>query len=404
MLKPIKGEREAAFLARALSDPSIIEAYPDPTYRHSACVRSFREARFNERYSLGKDLRGAEILEVGEWNGITFEDEDLELIVSSFNALGLSGRVPLKFGHNEEQEVTDGQPALGWVRRVYKQGTKLLADFSDLPAVVYDLIREARYKFVSVELLRNVKADNRTIRWVLDAVSLLGADQPAVGTLKDLQALTLSRMTRFEHGERVTFRRDINHEDTSMTPEEKKEMDDLRRQVTQLTRDGEEKERKMKEQAEAAEKEKLTQRRAAIHQKFEAAVQANKILPRTREKFERIYKTADDRFLTLVTDADIEAFIKDCEPLDKDEIAKLTKDKTGSGKVTTVEVETGTNEHVFTNRVSKEAVAMGFKSTDHVGLHEATKVVMRRDRELARAYLNDPRGEFSPGKKEGEAA
>lgn len=409
MLTPERGENQMIFLARALGDSDTIEEYPDPTNRYQACLRAYREFKFNSRHEkFGRELKGAEILQVGEWNGIPFEDEDMDIIVQSFNALGLSGRVPLKFGHNSEQPMTDGQPALGWVRRIYKQGAKLLADLSDVPAIVYTAIKEGRYKFVSVELLHNVKADTRQIRWVLDAVSLLGADQPAVGTLKDLQALTLTRMPQFEHDERVTFRRDDHTENATMalTAEEKKELEDLRRAQINLTRENEEKDRKLKEQADAAEKAKLDQRRTFIKEKFEVAIQAKKILPRTREKFERIYKVGDDKFVTLATDADIESFIKDHEPLDADEIKKLSKDdKQGAGKKSTgAEVETGTNEEVLTERAAKEAVAMGFKANDPTGLREATKVVMRRDRALAKAYLNNPRAEYAPEKNEGEAA
>lgn len=409
MLRPERGESQTTFLARALADQDTLETYPDPTHRYNACMRAFREFKFNSRHErFGRDLRGAEILEVGVWNGIPFEDDDLDIIVQSFAALGLSGRVPLKFGHNDDQPMTDGQPALGWVRRIYKQGQKLLADFSDLPSIVFDAIKDGRYKFVSVELLRNVKADNRQIRWVLDAVSLLGADQPAVGTLKDLQALTLSRMSRLEHDERVTFRRDDNTGDASMalTAEEKKELEDLRRAQIQLTRENEEKDRKLKEQAEAAEKAKLDQRRTFIKEKFEVAIQAGKILPRTREKFERIYKIGDDKFVNLATDADIESFIKDHEPLDKDEIAKLSKDnKQGAGKKDGDDtVETGTNEQVFMKRVEKQAVAMGFKANDHQGLTAATKIVMRNDAKLAKAYLNDPRSDYKPADQDGEGA
>lgn len=409
MLIPERGESQTTFLARALGDPDTIEEHPDPEHRYSACIRAYREFKFNSRHErFGRELKGAEILEIGEWNGIPFEEEDMDIIVQSFSALGLSGRVPLKFGHNIEQPMTDGQPALGWVRRVYKQGAKLLADLSDVPSIVYTAIKEGRYKFISVELLHNVKADTRTIRWVLDAVSLLGADQPAVGTLKDLQALTLTRMPRFEHDERVTFRREDNTENATMalTDAEKREMDELRKTVTQLTRDKEDADRRAKEQAEKAEKEKLDQRRAVIKEKFERAIEAKKILPRTREKFERIYKVTDDKFVTLVTDADIESFIKDHEPLDADEIKKFTKDdKQGAGKKGAGnDVEKGSNEEVLTERASKEAVAMGFKANDPNGLREATKVVMRRDRALAKAYLDNPRGEYAPEKNEEEAA
>jgi hypothetical protein len=39
-------------------------------------------------------------------------------------------------------------------------------------------------------LLKDVQADTRKIPWVLDAVALLGATQPAIGILRSLQRQT----------------------------------------------------------------------------------------------------------------------------------------------------------------------------------------------------------------------
>ena len=52
------------------------------------------------------ELKGAEIFDVGTHNGRTFVD-DLTGIERSFDALGLSGRIPLKLGH-------DGDDAARW--------------------------------------------------------------------------------------------------------------------------------------------------------------------------------------------------------------------------------------------------------------------------------------------------
>ncbi len=124
-------------------------------------------------------LQGVEIFQSGIWNGRQFGEGDLDGIVKSFDVLGLGGRIPLKLGHNAEHPLTDGQPALGWVERIWREGKTLMADFRDVPSVIYDAIKRGLYKFVSVELLRDVQADTRTIPLVLDAVALLGSDVPA---------------------------------------------------------------------------------------------------------------------------------------------------------------------------------------------------------------------------------
>src|SRR5690606_25974082 len=98
------------------------------------------------------ELRDREIFAVGKWNGLEFTEADLDDIVANFDRLKDIHKVPLKFGHNDEQPITDGQPAIGWVSRVYRKGKKLLADFSDVPSVVVEAIKKKLYRTVSVEL------------------------------------------------------------------------------------------------------------------------------------------------------------------------------------------------------------------------------------------------------------
>jgi hypothetical protein len=150
------------------------------------------------------DLKGREIFAVGKWNGMEFDETDLDDIVQNFERLTEIHRVPLKFGHNKEQKITDGQPAIGWVSKVFRQGGKLYADFVDMPRTVFEAIKNKLYRTVSVELLFDVDHDGNRYDHVLDAVALLGADHPAVNTLKDLDALLASR-TEFTGGQRMSF-------------------------------------------------------------------------------------------------------------------------------------------------------------------------------------------------------
>jgi len=210
--------------------------------------------------TIGSTLEGAEIFEAGTWNGLTFSDSDLDGIVSSFQALGLAGHVPLKWGHQGQDARTDGEPALGWVSKVYRQGHKLLADFTNVSNAVMEAIRSGAYKFVSVELLKNVMAGNRKIPWILDAVALLGATPPAIGTLAPLKASRL----QFAFDESISFTRQETDDDMS-----KEALETLtRKHVTLL---------------------------------FENAIAAGRALPRDREMFLRQFPNA--------TAEDCEAFI-----------------------------------------------------------------------------------------------
>jgi hypothetical protein len=202
------------------------------------------------------ELKRQELFAVGEWNGTQFSEADLDAMVQSFEALGLAGRVPLKFGHDSPKP--DGQPSLGWVSRVWREGSKLLADFSNVPEKVLSLIRDRAYKFVSVELLKNVRAGTREIPWVLDAVALLGADQPAVGILKEL---TMSARAGLRFEARVAFTRG------NLMSGERKSMDE----VTQL-------------RAELAR----AKQDAALNI-VKAAVDSGRCLPRELHAFKRRY-------------------------------------------------------------------------------------------------------------------
>lgn len=158
----------------------------------------------------GKTIPKVSLFKTGEHpgqnaSGITFTDADLDAMVQSFNDLQLAGRVPLKFGHNDAQPFTDGQPALGWVQKVWREGGKLFGTLSDIPTVIYSMIQKGLYKFTSIELLKDATQDGKSFPWVLDAVALLGAEPPAVSGLDDLQKLTLSRES-FKFAAVLSFR------------------------------------------------------------------------------------------------------------------------------------------------------------------------------------------------------
>lgn len=127
-----------------------------------------------------------EIFAVGTWNGMPFEKSDLMAMANAFNSLKEYHDVPLKFGHNDKQKMTDGLPALGWVGDVFVKGEKLMAKFIDMPKIVYDAINKKLYKHVSIELDYGVEHKGNFYDLVLSGVALLGADIPAVNTIADL--------------------------------------------------------------------------------------------------------------------------------------------------------------------------------------------------------------------------
>ena len=324
-----------------------------------------------------KDLKGAEILKKGTWNGQPFSVSDLDAIVSSFETLGLRGKVPLKFGHDADHK-TDGQPAYGWVDRLWRDGETLMADFASIPERVYEFIQDGMYKNVSVEVIKGVKAGTRVIPWVLDAVALLGADQPAVGTLKDLQGLTLGRKPAYAGGARFAFTQarkfSTNSGDhTTMDENQIKALieaalkpvqDANAAVVTKLTA-------KNDELSATIVKMTTDTKRNGIKAKFERAVENEELLPAKRDQF---YKFAR----------------KDNKLEGKKAVKLSTRDGGGDEK------HAETNGEEVTRRVELRVVDMGGKVDDGVALAAATRYVLSSDRKLARAYIENPRDKYEP--------
>jgi hypothetical protein len=284
-------------------------------------------------------IDSAEIFAEGTWNGLKFSQDDLDSIVKAFDVLSLAGRVPLKLGHTgpDTRDDPTSQLAMGWVDRIWRDGKKLMATL-DVPEKVHSLIQQGFLKFVSVELLRDVKASTRVIPWVLDAVALLGSDQPAVGVLKDLQALTMARTApSLEYGGRATFaradyvpfkstgvhRKMADREDEGRTALQ--ELTDKVLQMSNQLNDVQSENRQLKNQlTEAAQikgrferlsaevqQSNVSAHRSKIKDRIDAAVKAQDILPAARERFAKVYKIEDDNVVLGVSMEDVEEFIKE---------------------------------------------------------------------------------------------
>jgi hypothetical protein len=242
-----------------------------------------------------KTLAGAELFASGSWNGRPFSNTDLDSIVSSFDALSLAGRVPLKLTHEgpDPRDDLDTKYALGWVRKVWRDGDILKGDL-EVPDKVHSAIADGYLRFVSVELLRNTKVDTRVMPWILDAVALLGADQPAVGILKDLQALTMRRSVTapLQCESRAVFKRDSNSsEKLSMTEQEIAKLQADLAAANKLAGD-------LKLDFDRKEGERVTRAAKANFKKandlFDAAAKAEEILPAVAVKFFKFAAPRED--------------------------------------------------------------------------------------------------------------
>lgn len=337
-----------------------------------------------------RSLSNVEIFAAGTWSpgnqggeSLAFDDADISDIVAAFTERSSAGRVPLKLGHNDAQAVTDGQPALGWVARVWNEGGKILADFTDLPSVVYDAIQKGLYKFVSVELSRDVNTSGGLRRWALDAVALLGADIPAVGTLKDLQALTMSAKGGLRPAAMFTLTQ-AGKSGGRKTMDEK-EVAELRVKFAALEADN----LRLKTAADAAEKaaqdERVKAHREKLVAKFDAAVKAERILPAAQHKFTKSRWFTDDVEVLKITAEEVDGIINESE------VPK--KKGGGQGRMTDntdARFAALSPDAKVAERVQDYADEHALDLRDPMHYDRAVRAIFRREPDLAQTYINMP--------------
>lgn len=172
------------------------------------------------------NLKGVEIFSTGKWNSDNFTVDDLQGMVNTFNATKSGVKPYIKLGHNKEQKLAqekiakDGLPSLGWIDNMYLKGDKLVADIVGIPKKVYDLIKVGAYKKVSCEMFFNVKIKEKKFSHLITAVSLLGADTPAVMNLEDIHAMYFESEDKpklyFEQALDFTFNDESQTKETPM--------------------------------------------------------------------------------------------------------------------------------------------------------------------------------------------
>lgn len=195
---------------------------------------------------MTKTIQNVEIFAVGEWNGREFDRADLDAMVRAFNDLSLADRLPVKLGH----EAKDTEPAQGWISELRRDGDKLLATLTQVPAGLVDDIKAGRWRHVSIELLADVVADGANYPWVPAGLAILGSARPAVDVLRPLHEIIARALpvgVRFR--ERLAFSRAPDEAET------------LRAEIARLNRE-------------------------LVGREFDEAVRSGRILPRDRHAFE----------------------------------------------------------------------------------------------------------------------
>ncbi len=351
-----------------------------------------------------KLLKGREILAIGTWPAseeLPVTEEVIDGIVDAFNALNCAGRVPLKLSHDGEDARFEplSKIAMGWVQKIWRKGKTLLADLS-VPDKVAPLIDQEHLKFVSVELLKNVQVFNRTIPYVLDAIALLGAEQPAVGVLSDLKTSIMARRMPLRAGGRVTLRRaDTSHEDTEMDKAEIEKL--VKDQAAALVRAGVEaatgKDSEMgkalaaanaalDEERKSRKEDARKQHVALIDERFNRAIEAKAMEPATREAFKKLTRyDTDPEVIANQPITNVEEYVKDHSK--KVEAKRATKDGAPDGDKDWAE----TVDAEFDRLIDIKCKDRGIKLDDAEGRITCGRLVMKDNPKLAKAYFEDPR-------------
>ncbi len=135
-----------------------------------------------------KEIKDVEIFASGTWNGDTYTEDDLDQIVDTFNKTKDKLKPFLKIGHSEKQSLLakDEMPKAGLISNVRRIGSKLLADFIDVPRKIYEVIKRRAFDKISSELFIDMPIDGVKHPFVLKAVALLGGETPAVHDLDSI--------------------------------------------------------------------------------------------------------------------------------------------------------------------------------------------------------------------------
>lgn len=321
-----------------------------------------------------------EIFAAGTWNGIKITKDDLHELANNFSRLP-NLQVPLKFGHNKEQKITDGMPALGWVTKVWvakgKDGKdKLFGQFSSIPDLVFSAIEKGLYKNVSIEMYMDVEYKGEKLGKVLTAVALLGADLPAVNTLADLQAyMSTDASAEFTGGEFASFSY-VEQQKEETTIEEGPAMDELEKMKAQLAALEAEKAEfaaKAAKAEEQAKKAEFSAYNSKIDSMLEMAVKAMSITPAQKKAIASMVGLGTEKVMS-VDEESVQGLIDSMTP---------QKDKGEAKTVTKEEFSSDPSEQLHIKALEFQAKNVNFTYS------QALERVMRIEPELAKRHLNE---------------
>lgn len=188
MPNPKKNESKDDYIKRFMGSAEAQASFPDEKQRYAVAISKWGQKEHAEQFEelLGVEIFAAGTYELGDGEVVTYTDDDVKEIADNTNKLVADGKhnPPGKLGHDGSQAfaAASGLPAIGWAENLRRVGSKLVADFRDVPALAYKALKQGLYKKISSEIYHE-KASKREFGVegkVLRAVAFLGADVPKV--------------------------------------------------------------------------------------------------------------------------------------------------------------------------------------------------------------------------------
>jgi len=222
------------------------------------------------------DLDGQEVFSTGRWtpqNGkpVDYFVNDLQELAKAGNSIAETYSIAIK-DPELEKIFKDGAPALGWLRNFRVVGEKLITDLKSVPRKIAQLIQAGAYRKKSLEIVPNYKDEvsHTTYKRAPVGLALLGAEQPAVGSINDLFKLYekcafpgAQIFTKVADGQI----QDFNKGGDTMTPEEIQKLQDECKAAKEES--AKLKEKLAKADDKAAEQDKKIEEGKAKHAKAE---------------------------------------------------------------------------------------------------------------------------------------
>lgn len=226
----------------------------------STASESLAEDQKASDESETQNLENIEIFQAGTWKDVEYTNADLDEIAANFIKLKDQIKPPVKLGHNDKQELlkTDGMPAAGWITSLKRVGDKLVADISDMPNKIAQIVKNKGYARISSEIYTNLKDSQGKIHGkVLKAIAFLGQDIPHLKSLDDIVAQYDSLDNEYRS---VIFmadaKKDVKEEETKTEEKEEKKEEETKTDDKKEEESVDKKENEKEEMKEEEEEEK----------------------------------------------------------------------------------------------------------------------------------------------------